>query len=301
MKKIIIFGGLGYIGRNLCKYLRKKNEVNVFSNKKYNLDTKYSVYYNLKNLKKIFKKIHPNVIFYLSGNSYPNNSNKDHIYDLKRSNEILQDFLQALSDVKFKGQLIFTSSIAVYGLSDTKSLKIVNEESKLEPLNYYGLSKVISEKQLEFFSRKYKINTLILRISSVYGLDLYKQVIYDIIKQINKIGKTDIILNGSKKDSRQMIFIEDVVLIINKLIKKKYRFQILNLAQGKKIKILFIANYLIKNSLTSKKIIFKSNLNAESFPLLSNKRLLKEIGNYNFTSIEKGLLKTLRHFKISSK
>jgi len=301
MKKIIIFGGLGYIGRNLCKYLSNKNEVNVFSNKKYNLRTKYSVYYNLKNFKKIFKKIHPNVIFYLSGNSYPNNSNKDHIYDLKRSNEILQDFLQALSDIKFKGQLIFTSSIAVYGLSDTKSLKIVNEESKLEPLNYYGLSKVISEKQLEFFSRKYKINTLILRISSVYGLDLYKQVVYDIIKQINKIGKIDIILNGSKKDSRQMIFIEDVVLIISKLIKKKYRFKILNLAQGKKHKILFIANYLIKNTLTSKKIIFRSNLNSASFPLLSNERLLKEIGSYNFTSIEQGLLKTLRHFKINSK
>jgi len=209
--------------------------------------------------------------------------------------------LQALSDVKFKGQLIYTSSIAVYGLRNTKSLKIVNEESKLEPLNYYGLSKVISEKQLEFFSRKYKINTLILRISSVYGLNLYKQVVYDIIKQINKIEKIDIILNGSKKDSRQMIFIRDVVLIISKLIKKKYRFKILNVSQGEKYKILFIANYLIKKSLTSKKIIFKSNLNSVSFPLLNNKRLLKEIGDYNFTSIEQGLFETLRYFKINNK
>jgi len=301
MKKIIIFGGLGYIGSNLYKYLNQKNKVYIFSNKKYNLKSKYSVYYNLKNFKKIIKKIHPNIVFYLSGNSYPNNSNTDHIYDLKRSNETLQDFLQALSDVKFKGQLIYTSSIAVYGLRNTKSLKIVNEESKLEPLNYYGLSKVISEKQLEFFSRKYKINTLILRISSVYGLNLYKQVVYDIIKQINKIEKIDIILNGSKKDSRQMIFIRDVVLIISKLIKKKYRFKILNVSQGEKYKILFIANYLIKKSLTSKKIIFKSNLNSVSFPLLNNKRLLKEIGDYNFTSIEQGLFETLRYFKINNK
>jgi len=73
----------------------------------------------------------------MSGNSYPKKLNNDHLYDLKRSNFVLQEFLKALIEINFKGKVIYTSSIAVYGIDKKIDKKKVNEESKLNPKNYF--------------------------------------------------------------------------------------------------------------------------------------------------------------------
>lgn len=208
----------------------------------------------------------------------------------------MQEFLKSLTLIKFKGQLIFSSSIAVYGLTNSKSKKAVKEDSHLEPLSFYGLSKVIAEKQLEFFSRKYNINILILRISSVYGLDLKRQLVYDVISQIKSKSKKNIVLQGNNKDKRQMIFIEDVIIIMEKLIKYKYKFKILNLAQGKKYLVSNIVHYLLGQSFIKSKVVFKSKTKSIQFPILNNNNLMKEIGNFRFTTLKKGLKKTLNYF-----
>ena len=86
MKKCIIFGGDGYIGSYLKKSLKKIFKVYSYSNADYSYIKKNKFKYNSDNFELKIKKINPNIIFFLSGNSYPNNSNNKHLYDLKRSN-----------------------------------------------------------------------------------------------------------------------------------------------------------------------------------------------------------------------
>ena len=152
MKKVIIFGGYGFVGNELYINLyKKKFQVFRYRNKIYS-NKKNSIFYTCRNFEKKIKKIKPDYIYFLSGNSYPNNSFLNSTLDFKSNNMPLQELLHAIKSIKFKGPLIYTSSIAVYGNS-TK--KLVKENEKLNPCSNYALSKEIAEKQLLFFSRNF--------------------------------------------------------------------------------------------------------------------------------------------------
>ena len=100
------------------------------------------------------------------------------------------------------------------------------------------------------FFKKVKFKSIILRLCSIYGPGLRRQIVYNIIKDmlINK----KIFLKGSISDSRQFLYVKDCVKIFKYLINKKHdKFTIFNIENGKKIKILKIAN-LIKNILANK-------------------------------------------------
>jgi UDP-glucose 4-epimerase len=215
--KILIFGGLGYLGNSLKKKLQiQGHNVKVFSNRKFNKKSKINTLnYSKKNFENLIKKVEPNIIFYFSGNSNPRTS-KNHIYDLLRSNIPLQNFLEAMKTINFKGKIFYSSSIAVYGNMKSKE-KI--KESHYEPANFYGLSKLISEKQLMFYVKNFNLDIIILRIASFFGPGLKKQFIYEYTRQA--LRSKNIKLKGNINDKRDLLTISYLVEIISKLIKKK--------------------------------------------------------------------------------
>ena len=289
--KIIIFGGNGFIGKHLSKYLKqKKNFVKVFGNKKFSKSGVNLIDYNKKNFKNIIKKISPDVVIFLSGNSYPNNTLNDEMYDFKTNNNILQQLLAALAENKFKKLFIYTSSIAVYG--SVKKNQFVNENFKLNPKSFYALSKIIAEKQIEYFTKNYNFKSIVLRLSSIYGPGLKRQVIYKILNQ--SLSSKSIKLFGNSKDQRQFLYIKDCIIMIEKLIKiRTWGFNLYNLSGGKKIKIIDIIKISIK--LLKKNVVYKLNNKIKSpfLPALSNKKLLSKIGPIKFTNIKNGLKETL--------
>ena len=79
------------------------------------------------------------------------------------------------------------------------------------------------------FSWKTKFKSIILRLSSIYGPGLKRQIIYDIIKGV--LINKKISLKGSSNDSRQFLYVEDCVKIFKSLINKKHKkFSIFNIA-----------------------------------------------------------------------
>ena len=292
---IIIFGGNGFIGTHLHKLLNKNHKVNVYGNKSFSNKLKSSyIKYSKKNFAEIIIKKNPEVIFFLSGNSYPINSLNDELYDLKSNNLILQQLLSAMVSTKFKGRIIYSSSIAVYGpILANKS--IVNEKNNLNPSSYYGLSKSFAEQQIRFFSSKYNLKAIVLRICSVYGPGLNRQIIYELIKKL--LGnKETIYLQGNYKDSRQFIYVSDCVKIMQKLINLNLRknFSIYNLAQGKKVsinRISSIINFLLKKKT---KVYFANKIIQPNLPELCNKKIKKLLGLKYFVPIEIGLKKIIK-------
>jgi nucleoside-diphosphate-sugar epimerase len=292
---IIIFGGNGFIGTHLHKLLKKNHKVNVYGNKSFSNKLKSSyIKYSKKNFAEIIIKKNPEVIFFLSGNSYPINSLNDELYDLKSNNLILQQLLSAMVSTKFKGRIIYSSSIAVYGpILANKS--IVNEKNNLNPSSYYGLSKSFAEQQIRFFSSKYNLKAIVLRICSVYGPGLNRQIIYELIKKL--LGnKETIYLQGNYKDSRQFIYVSDCVKIMQKLINLNLRknFSIYNLAQGKKVsinRISSIINFLLKKKT---KVYFANKIIQPNLPELCNKKIKKLLGLKYFVTIEIGLKKIIK-------
>jgi UDP-glucose 4-epimerase len=293
--RIIIFGGNGFIGMHLHKLLRKDHKVTVYGNKDFSNKLKSSyIKYNKKNFVKLIKKKKPEIIFFLSGNSYPINTLNDELYDLRSNNFILQQLLSAMVSNEFKGRIIYSSSIAVYG-SIFANKNIVSENDNLYPLSYYGLSKSLAEQQIKFFSDKYNLSAIVLRICSVYGPGLNRQIIYELAQQLLK-NKDKIYLQGNHKDSRQFIYVSDCVKIMQRLINFniKEKFSIYNLSQGKKIsinKIFFIITSLLKKKT---KIYYKNKIIQPNLPELCNKKIKKLLGLKYFVPIEKGLKITVK-------
>ena len=191
MKNALI-GYTGFIGSNL----RNKIENCKF--------------YNSKNIKEIEYKNFNNV--YFSGNdSRIWYVNKNHREDLKN----IQNTLFYLKKIKCK-KFILISTIEVYD----NSLNANNEKSKIKNSNnnHYGNNRFFFEKEIKKVFKNY----IIIRLPVVYGNNLKKNLIFDIINDnnVDEINKNDML---------QFYPVRHLFSDINK-IKKHKKISLINLA-----------------------------------------------------------------------
>ena len=294
MKTILIFGGYGFIGSDLYNYLiTKKYKVYKYTSQKKKFKNKY-IKYSLNNFKKLITKIKPEFIFFFSGNSYPLFSKNNHLLDIKKNNILLQNFLEAAKQTNFTGKIVYSSSIAVYGSINIKKVK--ENYKKLNPESYYALSKINAEQQCSFYSNNFRLNIIVLRLCSIFGPNLKRQVIFDLIKRI--LSKDKIIkMRGTIHDSREIMSVKDLVKILLLIIKSNVNTGIYNIGTNKQIKILDIINYLNKKQKIKKKIIFTNEFKFPNFAKLDVtkiNKILKKKFKYNFF---KDLDETLNFWK----
>ena len=112
----------------------------------------------------------------------------------------------------------------------------MNETQPLHPLSPYALHKRAAEEVCEFAHRNYLIDVKILRIFSVYGPGLRKQIFWDMYQKMKQTGKLE--LFGSGEESRDYIYIDDLVAAV-RLIVDKASFEDIyfNIANGEECTI----------------------------------------------------------------
>ena len=163
------------------------------------------------------------------------------------------NLLKACASNDIKG-FIAASSASVYG--EAKTLPLC-EDSPILPLSPYGKSKVMMEKNIQEFSHKHNLNSVILRFFNIYGPgqnDAYAGVI---TKFLNNISKNEpLIIFGDGNSTRDFIHISDVVqaihLAINNL--KGKRGDKYNIATSNHVSIKQLANLILSISKKSLEI-----------------------------------------------
>ena len=273
--KICITGTDGFVGRHLQKFLIKKNF------KLFVLDRKKITDYNL--VEETFKKI--DLIIHCAGSGqirYSNNNKKLHY----QNNVVLsQRLIRCIRKSKNKKiHLIYLSSQAVYGKPKIIPIK---ESHKTNPSSDYGKTKLLVEK---LFKNCKMLNKLtVLRLFSIYGNGLRKQVVWDACE---KLSKSRAIFKGSGFESRDFLNINDLSILIYKIIltEKFYKFAIFNVGSGvgteiKKL-IILISKFLKKEKLVK----FKRNTKSINSNFVSeNKKIFKFFNWKSKIKIEKGL------------
>jgi len=176
-KKIIITGGLGYIGTELCKLysgVSWNNKITVIDNRfiservnqirNWNMDFIHGDILDKELIKKHCKDA--DVVHHLAGitdvprTKAESNDGKDKKIKLV-AEEGTQNILDAISD---KCKIIFPSTHVVYeGIEAVKNN--ISEDEDLKPVLSYSSSKAFNEKQLKDSGKNY----IILRLGSVYG------------------------------------------------------------------------------------------------------------------------------------
>jgi nucleoside-diphosphate-sugar epimerase len=176
-KNIIITGGLGYIGTELCKIysgISWNNKITVIDNRfiservnqlrNWNMNFIHGDILDKELINKYCKDA--DIIHHLAGiTDVPrtkSESNKDSDKKIKLvAEEGTQNILNSMSD---KCKIILPSTHVVYeGIEKVRN--DILEEEEMKPILSYATSKVINEKQLKNSGKNY----VILRLGSVYG------------------------------------------------------------------------------------------------------------------------------------
>ena len=142
-------------------------------------------------------------------------------------------------------KLIFTSSMTVYG---SKNIIPLDEEYPCNPIGYYGISKLASEKFCYVASLE-GLSTTALRLYNVYGpnqnLKNIKQGMMSIYLAYLLVNKK-VPVTGSLNRFRDFVYIDDVVLAIeNILFRKNLKSLVYNIGSGEKITVKTLLNQLL--------------------------------------------------------
>jgi UDP-glucose 4-epimerase len=287
MTRILIFGGYGFVGSSVYDYLKKKKIQTVRFTSLKEKSENY-IKYNYKNFYNIINKNQPGIILFLSGNSNPHSSQNNYLYDLKKNNLILQNFLEAVKNSNYKGKIIYTSSIAVYGTNKQKTVK--EHGTHLNPESYYAVSKIIAEKQCLFYTNKFKLNIIILRLCSIFGPTLKRQVIHDLMKKLFSNSKS-VKMMGGMRDAREFLYIDDLTKIIFSILKSRnIKPGIYNIGGDKKIRIYDIIKFINEKFKLNKKVFFLNKFQYPKFAKLHTgkiKKIVKKIYINNFVNLQR--------------
>lgn len=245
---ILITGSEGFIGSNLVGFFNNQNDTNYITSK---IGRSVDLL-NFEQLSLTLKEINPTVIIHCAGASSVADSFNNPAIDFEKNVLTTRNLLEYIRRENKEVHLIYLSSAAVYG--NTESNSIV-EETTLSPISPYGYSKVCAETLIKQYERCYDLNCSVLRVFSVYGGQMSKQVIYDIFTKFYDENSATVRLLGTGEETRDFIHIYDLCKVIELILSKRI-FGIYNIATGQSYSIKHIAEVIQKCIGSEKEIIF---------------------------------------------
>lgn len=240
--KVLIYGGSGFLGRNLANYLnKKKHKVTVFDKKKIHFDKNIKfIKGNILNLKQVKKATKgQDIVYNLAGISDIGDSIKNPISTTRIN--ILGSVFTLEAAVKYTvKRYIFASSIYVLSRQG----------------GFYKTSKKSVESFIEEYNKKNKLKYTILRFGSVYGNESDPR---NGIKKILKsaLNNKNIIYGGTSRAERRFLHVNDAIKASTAILKKKYVNKSVLITGNKKIKIKNLIKTIQRILKIKKKVFFK--------------------------------------------
>jgi len=277
---IFITGSNGFIGSHLKEYLQKNY-------REYMLFTPSSKELDLENEERVDEYILSNkidIIIHLA-----NKGGGRDTLDMKNVVEYnLRMFFNITKHEKNVKKIISFGSGAEYGKH--KPIIDIKEEEylKKQPLDEYGFYKSITSKYIE------KCNNIVqLRVFGAYGE--YENYRYKFISNAIVKNLLHLPIVISQNVYFDYIYIDDLVKIIDWFIHNENKERIYNVTTGSKIDLITLANIINEVSDFHSEIkIINEGLNNEYSS--NNQRLMKELGNFRFTSHKDAICKMRKYF-----
>jgi len=255
-KKAMVTGGAGFIGSNIIEELLKtnikvvciddysagkyENIRNFVGNPKFSaVDCDITKY---KDLEKHFKDV--DIVFHDAA-SKKNICLKDPRRDLEVNAKGAFNIYELSKKYKVK-KVIHASTGSVY--AEFKKFP-QDEHYPLNPVSFYGVSKLAGERYAYVFYKNYNMDITILRYFHVFGpkqeFGKYGGVVAIFIKNI--LDNKNPVIFGDGEQERSFTFVKDVVkanLLI--AINNQTKGKVYNCASGLKIKIIDLLNLLLE-------------------------------------------------------
>ena len=310
--KIMVTGGMGFVGSHLCESLLKENHNLIILTKSFkkksnieHIKTKIKQEkINITNFSKLGKSIEknkPDVIIHLAGQTSHSKSFENPVYDIDVNAKSTLFMLQKIKELNLKCRFVLGSTFIVIGKPERLP---VNEKSICNPTTIYGANRLVSEYYCKIFNQVYGLDTLIFRITNSFGpreqIIKNKNAINYLIYEAFKGNKVNIYNNGNFY--RDLIYISDVITGIKIIIKKGKKGNLYWISSNKKTRFDQLGCWLTQLSDVKIKYVnspaYTQKVDVGNFVVNNSK--LKSLGWKPKVSVKDGIKRTLEYFEDSN-
>lgn len=264
MKKVLITGVKGFLGRNIASHFSRSGyetygigHGNISPEECETIGLKFwlEAEITVDTLKALNQKF--DLIFHCAGSGSVGFSIENPYEDFKKTVDGTLEVLEYLRLYNPDAQLIYPSSPAVQGEHPDAPIK---EEYVGKPASPYGYHKKIAEDLCRSYSEKYALSVKIIRLFSVYGNGLQKQLLWDAYQKLT-LPREQVEFWGTGTETRDFIHISDVLSLIDIIIAQKEHFMIINGASGIKHTVAEVITLIRNNLLPACSISFNNQVN----------------------------------------
>lgn len=237
--RVLITGVAGFIGSHLLQHFQNLGfeTQGWIHNSNILFDAVYSIrkvdMSSPEEIKNAIEALKPDIIIHCAGIGDVGYSIEHPFDDYESNVTILHNLLFTIKRIgSYNPKVVFLSSAGVYG--NPAKLPIC-ESDLLNPISPYALHKYMSEEVCRYFIKNYAMNISIARIFSAYGPGLKKQIFWDMWNKSQHA--TEIHMFGTGDESRDYIYIDDLVQALFLIATNETDEHIFNIANGEEIRI----------------------------------------------------------------
>lgn len=250
--KVIVFGGEGYIGKVLTRYLINKSyKVTNYDNliyfkRKRIINKNYNfIYGDIRDSKKITKIINSyDYAIILAGLVGDPVTKKFKNLSKEINNKGIRSLIKICSNSNLK-KVVFVSTCSNYGIVPNNIRP--DENYKLKPLSLYSKDKVLAEKYIMSLKNSSRVSFTILRFATAFGVSERIRFDLTVNEFVWEILKKNVLNIYDKDTYRPYCHVKDfarAILLVIKAKKIKTNYEIFNVGDN-------------KNNFTKNKIIHK--------------------------------------------
>ncbi len=261
-KKILVTGGLGFVGSNLSiKLARLGAAVTIVDNmlprqggNLFNIEpVKDDVRINFSDVRNQLSMNHlvrgQDIVFHLAGQVNHVDSMRNPIQDLEINCHGTLVLMQALRHYNRDAVVVYSGTRGEYGSSVDLP---VSEDHPTNPKGFYAVTNLAAEKMIQVYNDVFKIPSICLRITNTYGPR--HQMMHDEYGVFNwfikKAMDNEVLpVFGDGMIKRDFLYIDDLVeCLLMCAINKKARGEVFNVGSGVPITFRELAEIIVKTA-----------------------------------------------------
>ncbi len=304
--KILVTGGLGFIGSNLAeKCVKLGYDVTILSktNSKINnvKDIKDKVKIILKDIRDIDEEVKKaDIIFHLAGTTDNYNILDNPYIDIETNCSGTIALLEACRKHNPKARIVFASTFFVNGNAEKLP---VNAYSQCNPLGLYGATRLAAEHFCRIYNGVFDMNSVIVRFTNVFGIkeqpDNKKKAGFNYLINLAMENK-EIPLYNNGDFVRDYIYVDDVAEACLAVAEKGKKGEIYYAGRGEFVKFRDMIDMVIKEAGGGRvKPVeppdFHKRIGIKDF--VCDNSALKKLGWQPKVSLREGIKKTIAYYK----